>query len=92
MARHSPFLLLAFLLAGCADQQSAFMGRLAEDCAAGDRAACHLLRAPPGASAFSSLADTQSRSRKLVEEDLEAMIRGMAQAHEAGRLRGDGSQ
>lgn len=92
MVRYGPSLLAAFLLAGCAEPQSGFMARLAGDCAAGDQAACHLMRAPPGASAFSSLANTQARSRKLVEEDLEAMIRGMAQAHEAGRLRGDGSR
>lgn len=92
MAWHRPAILVGFLLAGCAEPQSGFMARLAGDCAAGDQAACHLMRAPPGASAFSSLADTQSRSRKLVEEDLEAMIRGMAQAHEAGRLRGDDSR
>jgi len=92
MARHNASLLLIVLLSGCVEPQSAFMSRLAEDCTAGDQAACHLMRAPPDASAFSSLADTQSRSRKLVEEDLEAMIRGMAQAYEAGRLRGEGSR
>ncbi len=92
IAQHSPSFLVVFLLAGCVEPQSGFMARLAGDCAAGDQAACHLMRAPPGASAFSSLADTQSRSRKLVEEDLEAMIRGMAQAHETGRLRGDDSR
>lgn len=92
MARHNAPLLLVLLLSGCAEPQSAFMTRLVEDCTAGDQAACHLLRAPPGASAFSSLADTQSRSRRLVQEDLEAMIRGMAQAHETGRLRGQGSR
>ncbi len=92
MVRPKLSLFLGFLLAGCAEPQSAFMARLAEDCSAGDQAACHLMRAPLGASAFSSLADTQSRSRGLVEEDLEAMIRGMAQAHEVGRLRGDGSR
>ena len=92
MTRLSLSLIIGVVLAGCAEPQSAFMGRLSEDCAAGDQAACHLMRAPPGASAFSSLADTQSRSRGLVQEDLEAMIRGMAQAHEAGRLRGDDSR
>ena len=92
MARHNLPLLAGLLLAGCAEPQSAFMGRLSEDCAAGDQAACHLMRAPPGASAFSSLGDTQFRSRSLVQEDLEAMIRGMAQAHETGRLRGDDSR
>ena len=85
-------LLISLVLAGCAEPQSAFMGRLSEDCAAGDQAACHLMHAPPGASAFSSLADTQAGSRSLVQEDLEAMIRGMAQAHETGRLRGDDSR
>ena len=92
MARHRMPLFIGLVLAGCAEPQSAFMSRLSEDCTAGDQAACHLMRAPPGASAFSSLADTQAGSRSLVQEDLEAMIRGMAQAHEAGRLRGDDSR
>ena len=79
--------LLAAAPVGCTEPQSEFMTRVAADCTAGDRAACHLLRAPPDASAFSGLGETRSGSRSLVQEDLEAMIRGMAQARATPRFR-----
>jgi hypothetical protein len=79
--------LLAAAPIGCAEPRSEFMVRVAADCSAGDRAACHLLHAPPDPSAFSGLNDTQSGSRGLVQEDLEAMIRGMAQARSSPRFR-----
>ncbi len=84
-------LALAVLLAaapvGCTQPRTEFMARVAEDCTAGDRAACNLLHAPPGDAAFSGLGSTRSRSRSLVQEDLEAMIRGMAQARATSRPR-----
>lgn len=80
-------ILLAVLPLGCTEPRADFMARVAEDCAAGDRAACNLLRAPPSASAFDGLNETRSGSRALVQEDLEAMIRGMAQARAAPRVR-----
>lgn len=79
--------LLAALPLGCTEPRTDFLTRVAEDCTAGDQAACSLLRAPPSAAAFDGLGDTRSRSRALVQEDLEAMIRGMAQAHAAPRVR-----
>jgi hypothetical protein len=79
--------LLAAAPVGCTEPRSEFMTRVAADCSAGDRAACHLLNAPPDASAFNGLNDTQSGSRGLVQEDLEAMIRGMAQARSSPRFR-----
>lgn len=82
-------LALAVLLAaapvGCTEPRTEFMARVAEDCTAGDRAACNLLHAPPGDAAFSGLGGTRSRS--LVQEDLEAMMRGMAQARATSRPR-----
>lgn len=80
-------LLLAALPVGCTEPRSDFMTRVTEDCAAGDRTACSLLQAPPADGAFSGLSETRSRSRSLVQEDLEAMIRGMAQARAAPRVR-----
>jgi len=80
-------ILMAALPLGCTEPRADFMARVAEDCAAGDRAACNLLRAPPSASAFDGLGDTRSGSRSLVQQDLEAMIRGMAQARAAPRVR-----
>jgi len=79
--------LLAAAPVGCTEPRMEFMARVAEDCTAGDRAACNLLRAPPSRSAFSGLSETRSGSRKLVQEDLEAMIRGMAQARATPRPR-----
>lgn len=79
--------LLAMAPVGCTEPRSEFMTRVAEDCAGGDRAACNLLRAPPDASAFNGVSGTRSGSRSLVQEDLEAMIRGMAQARAAPRIR-----
>ncbi len=82
-------LALAVLLAatpvGCTEPRTEFMARVAEDCTAGDRAACNLLHAPPGDAAFGGLGST--RSRNLVQEDLEAMMRGMAQARATSRPR-----
>ncbi len=80
-------ILLAAAPVGCTEPRMEFMARVAEDCTAGDRAACNLLRAPPNASAFSGLGEARSSSRKLVQEDLEAMIRGMAQARATSRPR-----
>ncbi len=79
--------LLAAAPIGCTEPRMEFMARVAQDCTAGDRAACNLLRAPPGDSAFSGLSETRSRSRSLVQEDLEAMMRGMAQARATSRPR-----
>lgn len=80
-------ILLAAAPVGCTEPRTEFMARVAQDCTAGDRAACNLLRSPPGDSAFSGLGETRSNSRKLVQEDLEAMIRGMAQARATSRPR-----
>ena len=84
-------LALAVLLAaapiGCTEPRSEFMARVTEDCNAGDRAACNLLRAPPADGAFSGLSDTPSASRSLVQEDLEAIMRGMARARTTPRPR-----
>jgi len=66
------------------------MSRVAEDCRAGDQASCNLLRAPPTADAFSSLPNARPGIRTLVQEDLEAMIRGMSQARNAPRYRQGG--
>ena len=84
-------LALAVLVAaapvGCTEPRSDFMARVAEDCKAGDRAACNLLRSPPADGAFNGLSRTPSATRSLVQEDLEAMLRGMARARTAARPR-----
>ncbi len=86
-------ILLAALPVGCTEPRSDFMTRVAEDCAAGDQAACSLMRAPPGGSASSGLGDVRFRDRTLVQQDLEAMIRGMEQARLTPRVRPlDGSR
>lgn len=95
MTRHSPLvllpaLLMAATLPSCAEPRADFMTRVAEDCRAGDQASCNLLRAPPNADAFSNLSSTRPATRALVQQDLEAMIRGMDQARNAPRYRRDG--
>lgn len=87
-------LLAALLPAGCAEPGADFMAQLGKDCAAGDRAACNVLRAPPDASAFQRIPGARESTRLLVEQDMEAIIRGMAQARAAPRplLRENGSR
>ena len=79
--------LLAALPVGCTGPHSEFMARVARDCAAGDQAACNLMRSPPDPSAFSGVDGAQSSTPSLVQEDLEAMIRGMAQARSSPSVR-----
>ena len=81
--------LMAAAPIGCTEPRSEFMARLTEDCSAGDRAACNLLRAPSADGAFSGLSETPSASRSLVQEDLEAIMRGMARAHATPRARAE---
>lgn len=85
-----PVLLVAAGLPACTEPRADFMTRVAEDCRAGDQASCNLLRAPPNADAFASLPSARPGTRTLVQEDLEAMIRGMSQARNAPRYRRDG--
>ena len=85
-----PALVSAAVLPACTEPRADFMSRVAEDCRAGDQASCNLLRAPPNADAFSALPNARPGTRTLVQEDLEAMIRGMDQARNAPRYRRDG--
>ena len=78
--------LLALALAaagptGCVEPRSDFLARVAEDCKAGDPAACSLLRAPPDSSAFEGVPGGRADLRTLVQQDMEALIRGMEQAN-----------
>lgn len=90
LASMLPALLLAAAVLACTEPRADFMTRVAEDCRTGDQAACNLLKAPPNADAFSGLPNTRPGTRTLVQEDLEAMIRGMSQARNAPRYRREG--
>ena len=88
--RSACFLAIVLALVGptgCAEPQSDFLARVAEDCRAGDRAACNLLRAPPDASAFYGVPGARAELRTLVQQDMEALIRGLEQAHAGVRPR-----
>ena len=74
-------------LAGCAPQRPGFLGRLQQDCEAGDRDACVLLAGPmvpPEPGGRSSQAP--SRPRTAVQRDVDAIMQGMDRNHLGLRL------
>ena len=88
-------LALLGILAGCAPSRPGFLGRLQQDCDAGDRDACVVLAGPmvSGEDPRRPL-PAPSRPRTAVQRDVEAIMQGMDRSRLGLRLRvqpGDGS-
>jgi hypothetical protein len=80
-------------LAGCAPQRPGFLGRLQQDCNAGDRDACVLLAGPMVPSDPQRSSQAPSRPRTAVQRDVDAIMQGMDRNHIGLRLQsepGDG--
>lgn len=79
-------LVLLGLLAGCAPSRPGFLGRLQQDCDAGDRDACVVLAGPmvPGDPRRSL--PVPPRPRTAVQRDVEAIMQGMDRNHLGLRL------
>lgn len=82
-------LALLGVLAGCAPQRPGFLGRLQQDCDAGDRDACVLLAGPMVATDPRRPSPTTSRPRTAVQRDVDAIMQGMDRNHLGLRLRAE---
>ena len=69
------------VLAGCAPQRPGFLGRLQQDCDAGDRDACVLLAGPMVPSDPSLPSRAPLRPRTAVQRDVDAIMQGMDRNH-----------
>ena len=78
MLRGVAGLTLLGILAGCAPSRPGFLGRLQQDCDAGDRDACVVLAGPmvSGEDPRRSM-PAPSRPRTAVQRDVEAIMQGM---------------
>jgi len=76
-ARWLAGLALLGALAGCTPHRPGFLGRLQQDCDAGDRDACVLLAGPMVSSEPSRSAQAPSRPRTAVQRDVDAIMQGM---------------
>lgn len=84
-ARWMACLAVLGMLAGCAPQRPGFLGRLQQDCDAGDKDACVLLAGPmPPDPRRSSQAPL--RPRTTVQRDVDAIMQGMDRNHIGLRL------
>ena len=79
-------LALLGILAGCAPSRPGFLGRLQQDCEAGDRDACVVLAGPMVPSDPSRPSPTPSRPHTAVQRDVEAIMQGMDRNHLGLRL------
>lgn len=79
-------LLLLGTMAGCAPQRPGFLGRLQQDCNAGDREACVLLAGPMVAADPHRPSQATSRPRTAVQRDVDAIMQGMDRNHRVLRL------
>ncbi len=70
-------MVLLGALAGCAPQRPGFLGRLQQDCDAGDRDACVLLAGPMVSSEPGRSSQTPSQPRTAVQRDVDAIMQGM---------------
>jgi len=68
-------------LAGCAPHRPGFLGRLQQDCDAGDRDACVLLAGPMVASEPGRPSQAPSQPRTAVQRDVDAIMQGMDRNH-----------
>ena len=73
-------------LAGCAPHRPGFLGRLQQDCDAGDRDACVLLAGPMVSSAPDRPSQAPSQPRTAVQRDVDAIMQGMDRNHMGLRL------
>ncbi len=72
--------------AGCAPSRPGFLGRLQQDCDAGDKDACVVLAGPMVPSDPSRPLPTPSRPHTTVQRDVEAIMQGMDRNHLGLRL------
>lgn len=79
-------LMLLGILAGCAPQRPGFLGRLQQDCNAGDRDACVLLAGPMVAADPHRPSQPTSRPRTAVQRDVDAIMQGMDRSRPGLRL------
>ena len=79
-------LALLGLLAGCAASRPGFLGRLQQDCDAGDRDACVVLAGPMVTADPRPSSSAPSRPRTTVQRDVEAIMQGMDRNHLGLRL------
>lgn len=70
-------MVLLEALVGCAPQRPGFLGRLQQDCDAGDRDACVLLAGPMVSSEPGRSSQTPSQPRTAVQRDVDAIMQGM---------------
>lgn len=82
-------LVLLGIMAGCAPQRPGFLGRLQQDCDAGDRDACVLLAGPMVAADPRRPPQAMSRPRNAVQRDVDAIMQGMDRNRPAPRLRAE---
>ncbi len=80
------FLVLLGILAGCAPQRPGFLGRLQQDCDAGDKDACVLLAGPMVATDPQRPSQAAARPRTAVQRDVDAIMQGMDRNHIGLRL------
>lgn len=82
-------LLLLGIVTGCAPQRPGFLGRLQQDCNAGDREACVLLAGPMVAADPHRPPQATSRPRTAVQRDVDAIMQGMDRNRPGLRLRAE---
>ncbi len=82
-------LALLGVLAGCAPSRPGFLGRLQQDCDAGDRDACVVLAGPMVSGDPRRPLSTPSRPRTAVQRDVEAIMQGMDRSRPGLRLRAE---
>ena len=88
-ARWAAGLAVLGVLAGCAPHRPGFLGRLQQDCEAGDRDACVLLAGPMVSSDPRRSAAGPLQPRTAVQRDVDAIMQGMDRNHLGLRLHGE---
>ena len=79
-------LALLGILAGCVPSRPGFLGRLQQDCDAGEKDACVVLAGPRVPGDPRRPRPTPSRPRTTVQRDVEAIMQGMDRNHLGLRL------
>ncbi len=82
-------LALLGILAGCVPSRPGFLGRLQQDCDAGDRDACVVLAGPMVSGDPRRPMLAPSRPRTAVQRDVEAIMQGMDRSRPGLRLRAE---
>ena len=86
MLRGVAGLALLGILAGCVPSRPGFLGRLQQDCDAGDRDACVVLAGPMVSGDPRRSLPAPSRPRTAVQRDVEAIMQGMDRSRPGLRL------